>query len=142
MRGNTVAGNYDIFKRYLKDRRIAYTEIDEEMLMIAYRGEEKESIPLICTLDSGAPDKALLCCFDIADCSGEEAAGLLACNRVSQVAPGVSIYLDEDSRLSAMSTVRVHREYFCEDIIEAMNYLSEAVDAVYMQFHEETENNQ
>ena len=137
-----MAGNYDVFKRYLRDRRIAYTELDEEILMIAYRGEEKESIPLICNLDSRSPDKALICCFDIADCSEKEIAGLLACNRISQVAPGVSIYLDEDSRLSAMSTVRVHREYFCEDIIEAMNYLSEAVDAVYMQFHEETEKDQ
>lgn len=138
-----MARYYDIFKRYLKDRRIAYTEIEDEMLMITYRGEAMDSIPLVCNMDSRSPEKCLLCCFEIGECTRDtRPAALAACNLVNQCAPGVNIFIDDDLQISAMCTVRMHREYFCDDIIEAMNYMSEAVDAVYMQFHEEMERNQ
>ncbi len=133
-----MANYYDIFKRYLDDHRIIYTEIDKNILMIEYQGTEKKKIPLICNMDERTPLQCFLMSVEIAHCTEEEAALALAmCNVLNKCAPGARFYLDDDYEVCAVKLLKLHPEYLCGDIIEAMNEMAEAVDAAYMNFRDE-----
>lgn len=131
---------FQIFRQYLQRRRVIFTDIDEDMLMIEYRGQAMEKIPLVCYIPTEDPTLCSLVCPEVIECDREAIPEALEiCNLMNVCSPAANIHIDDDNKVCISSILRVHKEYFCEDIMETLSYLAEAADGTYMQFQERME---
>ena len=130
---------FQIFRQYLQSRRIIFTDIDEDMVLFEYTGQAMEKIPLVCYIPQEDPTLCSLVCPEVIECEPEAVPeALKICNLMNVCSPAVNIHID-DNKVCVSSIIRVHKEYFCEDIMEMLSYMAEAADGTYMQFQERME---
>lgn len=131
---------FQMFRQYLQQHRIIFTDIDVDMLVIEYRGQALEKIPLVCYIPSQEPAQCFLVCSEVVECVGKATPEALEiCNLINRCSLPANVHIDDDGKVCVCSIIRVHKEYFCEDIMEALCRLAETADATYMQFQERME---
>ncbi|MBQ8586856.1 MAG: hypothetical protein IJ453_02070 [Oscillospiraceae bacterium] len=131
---------YRIFRKYLQSRNVIFTDIESDILMMEYRGEAMEKIPLLVHIPTDETEKCLLICPEVVKIIPEVLPeALKIVNLMNKCAPVANIHIDDDNAVVVTCCVPLHREYFCEDIMKTLRYLAEAADGTYMQFQEEME---
>lgn len=129
---------YEIFRQYLTDRRIVFSELGDEIIQIDYRGEDMKTIPLVCSFNQEQPDMAMLLCVEIARYTKDNCTLALAlCNSCNQILAHVRFYMDDSYEVIARCDVRLHEPFFCDDIIASLNLMAASVDAMYPEFVKE-----
>lgn len=135
-----MASYYELFRRYLQSRNVIFTDIEDDILMMEYRGEAMKKIPLLVHIPRNETEKCILICPEVLKISSNvQSEALKIINLVNKCAPAANVHIDDDLTVVVTSLVLLHREYFCEDIVKSLSYLAEAADATYMQFQEEME---
>lgn len=135
-----MANYYQIFRKYLQSRNVIFTDIEADILMMEYRGEAMEKIPLVVHIPADETEKCILMCPEVLKIIPEVLPeSLKIVNLMNKCAPMANVHIDDDNSVTVTCVVPLHREYFCEDIMKTLSYLAETADGTYMQFQEEME---
>ena len=133
-----MATNSINFERYLVSKRIKYIRHEGNIFQIDYQGQQLKNINLSCAFLDEDPDTVLVMCTNFAKCTKDTMVlACMMCNGMNSVMPYIRFYVDDDMEIIARCDLKVHPEYFCDDIIETMNLMAETVDNTYEDFEKE-----
>ena len=110
-----------LFMSYMDHEHIRYTEENEYILRVVYKGNNLKTIPMFVRFDGDDAPHARIRCAEIANFSGKEDAGIRLCNTLNNEYRWLKFYLDENAELIAALDTYFDEQscgFFCLDLVK------------------------
>ncbi len=129
-----MANYKSLFTRYLDMKDIRYSEPNDNVVRIAYSGDNLKTIPVFVFIDEDGEPIFQFKCWDIANFKGKEAKGIMACNDLNNEYRWVSFSLDKDADIIASIDAFVTEDSCGEIGLALVRKVVNIVDDAYPTF--------
>ncbi len=126
-----------IFMQGLNEKRIAFTDFNDQQVRIVYSGNNLKSIPIHISFDEDGDRDCELFCLEIANFSDKVGEGLVLCNDLNEKYRWVRFYLDSDNDLVVAADGDFSENFVCDDNLVNIQRLVNAIDLAYPQIAQE-----
>ena len=123
----------NLFMRYLDDKGVPYSDIQEDRIKLDGIGDNLNSIPIFVTF--GREMRVVTVNFwNIANFKNREAAGILACNYLNQQNAWCKFWLDEDADVIAQIDSFFDEDGCGSDCLTLVKIMRKKIDETYPEF--------
>ena len=121
------------FCKYMNANGIKYTEQNEDLIKVAYTGENLNTIPVYVFFDQDNAPYVQLKCWEIQNFKNNEAAALVICNSLNAKYRWVKFYLDNDKDIVASIDAIVDMDTCGEVCLDLVRRIVSILDEAYPQ---------
>ncbi|MEA5039362.1 MAG: YbjN domain-containing protein [Clostridiaceae bacterium] len=120
------------FLQYMDQKEIKYADANENVVRVAYSGDNLKSIPIFVFFDKDGDNLVQFACWEIATFPDDKyAAGLLTCNALNSKFRWVKFYLDADKCIRAEMDAYVQLETVGEACSQLVRRMVGIIDEAY-----------
>lgn len=120
------------FLHYMDQKEIKYTDVKENVVRVAYSGDNLKSIPIFVFFDKDGDNMIQFACWEIATFSEDKySAGLLTCNALNSKFRWVKFYLDSDQCVRVEMDAYVNLETVGEECSLIIRRIVGIIDEAY-----------
>ncbi len=116
-----MANYKSIFMSHMDHENVIYTDENEYIVRVAYKGDNLKTIPMFVRFDKDDAPYARIRCTEIANFKGKEEIGIRLCNELNNEYRWLKFYLNEDAELVAALDTYMDEYtcgFFCLDLVK------------------------
>lgn len=122
------------FARYLTSKGYKYTQKEDRIIEISFRGENLNSIDVFVFFDKDGDPLVSLKCWEIANFKNNERIGMEVCNQLNAEYRWVKFYIDDDKDVIAETDGVLSMDTCGEHCLFLVKRVINIVDDVYPRF--------
>ena len=123
-----------LVSRYLDENDIKFTDVKENVIKIAYSGDNLKTIPIFVFFDKDGDPLVTLRCWEICNFKYQEARGILTCNEMNSRYRWVTFYVDDDDDVIAQIDSYIDEENCGSVVLDLVRRMVNIIDETYPKF--------